>query len=448
MSGTKYSFSPLDVPEALFTVGFAINNSGTIVGATVFSTAALPNGDDQSSGFVGTAGDLTAFSYPASDYTSAQGINDSGTVVGEYRDNSVSGNVFRGFVMNDGTFTSVNILPTATSTFPYAINNEGDTAGGYRTADGNIHGYVDIGGQVTTVDIAGSDLTYVHAINNNDDYAGFANREGFEVIDGVTTIIDVPGSTYTDVDGMNDSDELVGNYFVGSSRHGFVYQNGTYTTIDYPGVASGTYAWGINDLGQIVGSDGGSDGFLATPVACFARDSRIATPTGAVAVQALRVGDPVLLFHGGEARVTWLGRRLVDCRRHRRPQDVNPVRVRAHAFAPDQPHRDLFLSPDHSVFMDGILIPIRYLINGATVAQVAVASVTYFHIELADHAVLLAEGLPCESYLDTGNRAAFANSGAVTMLNPDFAVHIWETRACAKLAVAGAELIAAREHPA
>jgi hypothetical protein len=85
------------------------------------------------------------------------------------------------------------------------------------------------------------------------------------------------------------------------------------------------------------------------------------------------------------------------------------VRVRAGAFAAGAPQRDLWLSPDHAVFVDDVLIPIRYLINGRTIAQERVDAVTYYHVELSDHEVILAEGLPCESYLDTGNRAAFAD---------------------------------------
>jgi hypothetical protein len=89
------------------------------------------------------------------------------------------------------------------------------------------------------------------------------------------------------------------------------------------------------------------------------------------------------------------------------------VRVAAHAFGADRPHRTLWLSPDHAVFLadQAALVPIRYLLNGSTVAQVPMAEVTYWHVELDRHAVLLADGLPAESYLDTGNRAGFANAG-------------------------------------
>ena len=89
------------------------------------------------------------------------------------------------------------------------------------------------------------------------------------------------------------------------------------------------------------------------------------------------------------------------------------------------------------MFVDGVLIPVRYLLNDATIAQVARAQVTYFHVELPAHGVLLAEGLPVESYLDSGNRSAFANGGAVAMAHPDFARAAWTRASCAPLVTDG-----------
>jgi hypothetical protein len=142
---------------------------------------------------------------------------------------------------------------------------------------------------------------------------------------------------------------------------------------------------------------------------CFALGTRILTDDGEVRVEDVLPGDRVpCQLSGRTRRVRWVGRRTVDVAAHPRPWDVAPVRVRAHAFAPGQPRRDLLLSPDHAVLVDGALIPVRYLVNGVTVAREPADSVTYLHIELDTHDVLLAEGMPCESFLDTGNRAALA----------------------------------------
>jgi hypothetical protein len=175
-----------------------------------------------------------------------------------------------------------------------------------------------------------------------------------------------------------------------------------------------------------------ADGGTSITVACFAEGTHIRTPGGEVAVERLLVGDAVLSTFGGMVPVQWMGQRRIDCRRHPQPRDVMPVRVRANAFAPGVPSRDLLLSPDHAVLCDGHLIPVRYLVNGATIAQDEVDTVTYWHVELPAHDVIFAENLACESYLDTGNRAAFANAGTTIMAHADFGV--WETESCAPLA--------------
>jgi hypothetical protein len=121
------------------------------------------------------------------------------------------------------------------------------------------------------------------------------------------------------------------------------------------------------------------------------------------------------------------------------------VRIRAGAFGLARPARDLYLSPDHAVFVANVMIPVKHLTNGTSIAQVAVDAVTYFHVELPEHSVLLAEGLTTESYLDTGDRANFANGGRRVTLFPDFATRSWEAAGCAPLVVAGSILDAVRD---
>ncbi len=58
--------------------------------------------------------------------------------------------------------------------------------------------------------------------------------------------------------------------------------------------------------------------------------------------------------------------------------------------------------------------------------------------------MILAEHLPCESYLDTGNRSDFANGGSATKLHPSFARGVWAASACAELVLDGPRLEAAR----
>ncbi|HLB98496.1 MAG TPA: Hint domain-containing protein, partial [Acetobacteraceae bacterium] len=188
---------------------------------------------------------------------------------------------------------------------------------------------------------------------------------------------------------------------------------------------------------------GGTD--ITAEAPCFRGGTHIMTDRGDVAVEDLAVGDLVPTVLGGTAApIIWIGRRQVDCAHHPKTRQVWPIRVAAGAFGPGQPHTDLFLSPDHAVYVNEVLIPVKHLINGSTIVQVPVERVTYYHIELPRHDVLLAEGLPAESFLDMRDGSNYANRPGPVRLYSDFSARIWEAFGCARLIVTGPELVAAR----
>jgi hypothetical protein len=158
-------------------------------------------------------------------------------------------------------------------------------------------------------------------------------------------------------------------------------------------------------------------------VVCYARGTDIETPTGQARIEDLRAGDSVVTVQGNErtsCAIKWIGRRCIDLLAHPRPEMVEPVRIRRGAFEENMPYRDLLVSPDHGVLVDGKLICARQLVNGSTIhRETGLTSVEYFHVELYAHAILLAEGLPAESYLNTGNLGFFANSGEPLELHPN-----------------------------
>jgi hypothetical protein len=172
---------------------------------------------------------------------------------------------------------------------------------------------------------------------------------------------------------------------------------------------------------------------------CFAQGVQILTARGEVAVEDLAVGDAAITASGDARPVIWIGSRRVRCDRHPSPAEVNPVRIRKGAFGDRLPHSDLVVSPGHAVFVDGVLIPAHALINGATIIQEQVERIRYFHVELDAHDVLLAEGLPCESYLDDGNRTSFGNSPGHVALHGRLDPKSWE-HACAPMVAAGPQL--------
>ncbi len=153
---------------------------------------------------------------------------------------------------------------------------------------------------------------------------------------------------------------------------------------------------------------------------CFAPGTLIRTERGDIAVETLDVGDVVITASGEYRPIIWLGHHTMKRNGSAEFQSACPVRIQAGAFGDQMPYADLWLSPGHAVcvrILDEVLIPAGYLINGATIAQVDVDEITYWHVELGSHDILLANGLPTESYLDCGSRAWFEGSHGVT--DPD-----------------------------
>ena len=147
-----------------------------------------------------------------------------------------------------------------------------------------------------------------------------------------------------------------------------------------------------------------------TEAICFYPGTRIRTPSGKVAVEALRAGDLVLIEDGRAVPVRWMGRQTVSTR-FADPLRVLPIRIAAGALDEGVPLRDLLVSPDHALLVDGVLVQAGALVNGTTIRrETAVPEVfTYWHVELADHALVRAEGVFAESFIDNVARLAFDN---------------------------------------
>ena len=192
--------------------------------------------------------------------------------------------------------------------------------------------------------------------------------------------------------------------------------------------------------------------------ACYTRGTLIMTAAGEVAIEELSVGDQVMTVSGTLEPVIWLGNSTIHCERQLHQDKAYPVRILKDAFGTNLPKRDLFVSPDHSIYIDGVMIPAYCLINGSTITQDKTETlVTYYHLELPKHNAILAEGLPAESYLETSeeNRHFFKQSNAsnVTKLDAQYPVcpedtpawqHIWDTQGYAKLTQSGPVLEAVK----
>ena len=490
---TGAAFTEIAPPTAISSMDTSINDTGAVAGFFTDNTA-----NAVQHGFVFNAiSGYTTIDAPGATATQILGMNNGGVLVGDYTD---AGGVMHGFVDDHGAFTVID-GPNSNATTVNGINDFNEIVGfNVDATSGFTIGFIGTpnggGGFVSQVENAvstpgGAGLEYLQGTNNivganltstspnalqlapgatSARVAFTATNNGGAALTvgaGITADLAADGAAVVNRGSIfftssNLSDVIVepidisfNNPVVGFAAGDTLDLRGVATTATTGTVsAAGTLAIPLTGGGtrtQLFTSNANqmlrfvADGAGGTAiVACFASGTRIRTERGEIAVEHLRVGDLVPTMFGTAAQpIVWIGTRKVDCKRHPHPEDVIPVLVRRGAFGDGLPVRDLRLSPDHAVYAEGRLVPIRHLVNGSTIVVEQAASVTYWHIELSAHNVLFAEGLPAESYLETGNRGAFGNAGVVMPLYPSFAPGARPV-GCAPLLTRGPQLEALR----
>lgn len=204
-------------------------------------------------------------------------------------------------------------------------------------------------------------------------------------------------------------------YTVTVSTGGIYLNDGTFIGSSYSGTVNDgvlstlRFGEGNGDASLNVVVSNGSANPAATGsenIFCFVTGTMIDCPGGSRAIETIKAGELVLNAAGSALPVVFVGHRQLDAAdllMHR------PVRVPAGALADGVPARDLLVSPDHALRFDGVLVPARNLIGGP-IRQVDVSAVTYYHIQLARHDVIIAEGAACETLLDTDDHSFFDNA--------------------------------------
>jgi Hint domain len=139
------------------------------------------------------------------------------------------------------------------------------------------------------------------------------------------------------------------------------------------------------------------------PVAavCYLYGTSICTPEGERRIEDLKVGDLVVTLSGESKPIKWIGRQQFKKSTEFWPSDFEPIRISRFALDERSPHRDLYVSPNHAIYIDGVLLPAKYLINGKTIVQCAPEGaevIDYLHIELSAHDVIYAEGATAETF--------------------------------------------------
>ena len=178
-----------------------------------------------------------------------------------------------------------------------------------------------------------------------------------------------------------------------------------------PALLAGTVQWGDTitlGSGDTVLARATFSNFEVLEAICFAEGTRIATPDGEVAIEALCVGDPVLTREGPKP-VRWIGKRRLDLIDLMANPKLLPILIPAGAFGDGRPARARRLAPQHRVVVrsqivermfntDEVLVQAKQLV-GVHDIQVdgETREVVYYHMMLDSHAVVQADGLEAET---------------------------------------------------
>jgi hypothetical protein len=144
---------------------------------------------------------------------------------------------------------------------------------------------------------------------------------------------------------------------------------------------------------------------------CYVPGTLIATPAGETVVEDLQIGDLVLTASGEAKPIKWIGRQDYSAAAVAEAPQHLAVLIRKDALGAGLPRRDVMVSPMHALYLDDVFVPASALVNGVSILRCeSEGPVEYIHIELHDHDVLLAEGVPAESFVDDDSRTMFDNA--------------------------------------
>src|SRR4029077_16247124 len=212
---------------------------------------------------------ITTFDYPGTgNSTLPQKINERGDIVGEFIDSTA---VTRGFVrFKNGSFSAPIVDPNDTVGFTEGrgINNSGTVAGDYVISDGTVHSFFLSGGIFTEYDVPGAVQTNLLSINDSGDFTGGSDPgsgifEAFVGRGGTLTSWSVPGALLTLAYEINNNKKLVVGYYIDAAGilHGYYRDaNGALHFPIDPTGSTATVLFGLNDKNWVVGRYGDSAG--------------------------------------------------------------------------------------------------------------------------------------------------------------------------------------------
>ena len=153
---------------------------------------------------------------------------------------------------------------------------------------------------------------------------------------------------------------------------------------------------------------------------CYRRGTRIRTARGDKKVEQFKIGDKVRTASGALRPIKWIGRRSYAGRFVMGRKDILPVCIKSGAIGENVPARDLWVSPNHAMYLSGVLIEAKDLVNGVSIVQAERVEASNMSISSSRrHDVIIAEGALAESFIDDDSRAMFHNAHDYATLYAD-----------------------------
>jgi probable HAF family extracellular repeat protein len=189
----------------------------------------------------------------------ALGINKRGDVVGHsafWTDTSV---VRHGFLWRDGVLIDLGTLPGEDYSYAASINDRGEIAGISFTHFGASHVVLWRDGVIHDLGVLPVGDALVTDVNNRRQIVGYATSPtgvaAFTWTDGIFTYLpELANASYTFAWSINDRGEIAGSSIgADGSLHAVVWRDGAIVDLGRLPGSLNTEAYGINDRGQVVG---------------------------------------------------------------------------------------------------------------------------------------------------------------------------------------------------
>ncbi|KEP70640.1 type I secretion protein [Thioclava dalianensis] len=284
-----------------------------------------------------------------------------------------------------------------------------DGAGGDDSLYGGIGNDTVLGGSGNDVVDGGSGNDSLSGGSGNDTLTGGSGNDtldggsGADLLQGgddADVFVDLTdGDTVDGGEGGNDYDTL------DLRNWGKALTN---ITFDDPNNRENGTVQFLDTDGNVVGSMGFTN--IEKVIPCFTPGTRIATDQGECLVEDLQPGDRVLTRDNGFQDIRWIGSRSLNWAQLQANPAYRPVIIPAGAFGPDQPEREMRVSPQHRILLTGHFTE---LLCGETEALAAAShfdgidgiaidrgahKVTYIHLMFDAHQIVLSDGLWTESF--------------------------------------------------